>query len=225
VSFDTGSRSRLTPQMAARFTGETLFDRVARTICHASCLPRKELYEAWEVARRTRRKFRGGRVWDLAAGHGLLAHLMILLDDTSEIAFAVDPDLPASAGKITEAMAREWPRLAGRVQYLRAPISDARVAAADLVVSAHACGALSDEVLAKAMGVTARVALLPCCHDKKTCDAGGVEGWMDIALAVDVTRAARLRASGYKVMTQTIPAEITPKNRLLLAEPFRTAAR
>jgi hypothetical protein len=36
---------------------------------------------------------------------------------------------------------------------------------------------------------------------------------------MDATRAARLRAHGYRVYTQTIPADITPKNRLLLAEP------
>jgi hypothetical protein len=30
---------------------------------------------------------------------------------------------------------------------------------------------------------------------------------------------ARLRAQGYRVFTQQIPAAITPKNRLLLAEP------
>ena len=35
---------------------------------------------------------------------------------------------------------------------------------------------------------------------------------------MDVTRATRLQAAGYRVVAQLIPAEITPKNRLLLAE-------
>jgi hypothetical protein len=34
-----------------------------------------------------------------------------------------------------------------------------------------------------------------------------------------MTRAARLRDSGYVVYTQLIPQTITPKNRLLMAEP------
>ena len=68
--FDLSSRSRLTRRDLPRFTGETLFDRVARVVCEAECLPRKELYEAWEVARRVRRRMRGGRVVDLACGHG-----------------------------------------------------------------------------------------------------------------------------------------------------------
>jgi hypothetical protein len=36
---------------------------------------------------------------------------------------------------------------------------------------------------------------------------------------MDATRVARLRAKGYRVFTQVIPGDITPKNRLLLAEP------
>ena len=83
VAFSRSSAGRLTARDLGRFPAETLLDRVGRAVCHAGCLPRKELYEAWETARRVRRLFRGGRVVDLAAGHGLLAHLMLILDDTS----------------------------------------------------------------------------------------------------------------------------------------------
>jgi hypothetical protein len=38
-------------------------------------------------------------------------------------------------------------------------------------------------------------------------------------LAVDVVRAQRMRAHGYRVWTQMIPVGITPKNRLLLGAP------
>jgi hypothetical protein len=93
----------------------------------------------------------------------------------------------------------------------------------DLIVSVHACGALTDAVLDRAIAARARVAVLPCCHDARACDTGGLEGWMDAALAIDATRAARLAAAGYRVRTQTIPSEISPKNRLLLGEPVRSA--
>jgi hypothetical protein len=65
--------------------------------------------------------------------------------------------------------------------------------------------------------------LLPCCHDKETCDTGSLTGWMDVALAIDATRVGRLRSLGYEVWTQTIPDAITPKNRLILAAPLRTS--
>jgi hypothetical protein len=39
------------------------------------------------------------------------------------------------------------------------------------------------------------------------------------ALAIDIGRATRLQQQGYHTWAQAIPAEITPKNRLLLGEP------
>lgn len=219
MSFSPQSRVKLTPRAARHFPGETLFERVARVVCEAECLPRKELYESWEVARRARRRFRGGRVVDLACGHGLVAHLMLLLDDTSETALAVDARVPPSAGKLADVMVRAWPRLAGRVAVEQRPIADVALGPGDVVVSTHACGALTDVVLARAVEASARVAVMPCCHEKATCDRGGLDGWMDAALAIDATRVARLRALGYAVHTQQIPSAITPKNRLLLAAP------
>ncbi len=217
--FDPGSRSRLGPRDLPRFPAETLFDRVGRAVCEADCLPRKELYEAWEVARRARRRYRGGRVLDLACGHGLLAHLLLLLDDGSPDALAVDVRLPPSAAKIRDVLAARWPRLAGRVELRAARVEDVRASVGDLVVSAHACGALTDRVLDVAIAARARVAVLPCCHDAATSDTGALGGWLEDAMAIDTTRALRLGAQGYVVHTQTIPAAITPKNRLLLGAP------
>ena len=216
---DKSSRNRLNHRHLHLFPEETLFDRIARCVCRADCLPRKELYEAWEMARRIRRRFRGGRVVDLACGHGLLAHILLVLDNSSPEALAVDVSLPDSASILTEALQHDWPRLAGRVRLVTESIEGFALTSGDLVVSAHACGTLTDLVIERAIAVGCRVAVLPCCHDLNTSDSGGLLGWMDGPLAVDATRVAGLRAAGYRVYTQTIPAEITPKNRLLLAEP------
>src|SRR6187401_693668 len=109
MAFSLSSRGRLTDYDLGRFPGDTLFDRLARAVCHAGCLPRKELYEAWEVARRARRRFRGGRVVDLGAGHGLLAQVMLILDDSSPLALAVDKTVTPSSGRLHEALAAAWP--------------------------------------------------------------------------------------------------------------------
>jgi hypothetical protein len=217
--FDPSSRRPLTRRDLPRFPSTTLFDGVGRVVCEAECLPRRELYEAWEVARRVRRRFRGGRVVDLACGHGLVAWLMLLLDDTSPSALAIDTRLPPSAGPLGEAMTRGWPRLAGRVTLQQRSMGDVSIDAGDVVVATHACGALTDRVIDSALAVRAKIALLPCCHDEETCDAGGLRGWLDLETAVDATRAARLRAADYDVHTQTIPRAITAKNRLLLGAP------
>ena len=220
MTYNPSSRSRLGPRDLPRFPGDTLFHRVARVLCHEGCLPRKELFEAWEMARRTRRRFRGGRVVDLACGHALVAQLMLLLDDSSPSAVAVDVRLPDSASRVAAALSHEWPRLAGRVFFVAASIAEVEVQAGDVVVSAHACGPLTDQVLEKAIAARARVAVLPCCHSTGKCDPGGLEGWMDPSLAIDATRVARLRAQGFTVHTQRIPETITPKNRLLLGAPL-----
>lgn len=219
VAFSPSSRGRLTDRDLNRFPGETLFDRVARAVCHAGCLPRKELYEAWEVARRARRIFRGGRVVDLAAGHGLLAQLMLILDDSSPKALAIDKTLPSSTLRLRDALAEAWPRLTGRVSFVEGALESVDIQPGDVVVSSHACGALTDLVLDRAAEARARVAVLPCCHDRAVNDAGPLTGWVDAALAIDIRRAQRLEQRGYDVRTQAIPAEITPKNRLLMGAP------
>ncbi len=219
MAFSPSSKGRLTVRDLERFPGTSLFDRLGRAVCRAGCLPRKELYEAWEMARRVRRLFRGGRIVDLAAGHGLLAHVLLVLDNSSPQAISVDATLPPSSGRLHQALVDAWPRLAGRVVFHEGPLESVALSKDDLVVSAHACGALADLVLDRAASVRARVAVLPCCHDLAINDAGPLSGWVDGPLAVDVMRAVRLEQRGYRVRTQKISAEITPKNRLLLGEP------
>jgi hypothetical protein len=221
MTFAPGARGRLTSYDLARFAGSTLFDRIGRVVCGVGRVSRKELYETWEVARRVRRWCRGGRVMDVAGGHGLLAHLMLLLDDSSPEAVVVDPATPPSSVTLQAAFAAEWPRLRERISYLAQDVGHVAFGAADVVVSSHACGSLTDRVLDVAIDASATVAVLPCCHEIATCDAGPLTGWVDGALAIDVVRAMRLVSHGYHVRTQTIPRAITPKNRLLIGVPSR----
>jgi hypothetical protein len=174
------------------------------------------------MAKRIRRLFRGGRVVDLGAGHGLLAQVMMLLDDSSPSAIVVDRSLPPSSGKLHDVLVEAWPRLAGRVEFVVRGMDDpdVEIFSTDVVVSSHACGGLTDVVLERALVARARVAVLPCCHDLAVCDRGELDGWLDGPLAVDVMRAVRLRKQGYQIWTRSIPADITPKNRLLLGAPL-----
>ncbi len=207
------------PRHADLFPDDNLFHKIARTVCRAGVLPRKELYEAWETARRVRRRFRGGRIVDLACGHGLLAHIMILLDNSSSHALAVDTQIPNSAAQLSRVLVEEWPKLEGRVQYQSKDLADVDLLSTDIVVSAHACGSLTDTIIDRALAAHARVAVLPCCHDLKTCSDGGLSGWMDAGLAVDAVRALKLSSVGYEIHTAKIPDSITPKNRLLMGTP------
>ena len=220
MSFSLSSRGRLTDHDLDRFPGDILFHRLAREVCHAGCLPRKELYEAWETARRVRRLFRGGRVIDLGAGHGLLAHAMLLLDGSSPDALVVDKALPPSSARLHDVLVAAWPQLSDRITFMSAGLEDVDIRPSDIVVSIHGCGSLTDLVLERAAVARARVAVLPCCHDLDACDSGELAGWVNGPLAVDVVRALRLKQRGYRIWTQSIPAVVTPKNRLLLGAPL-----
>ena len=177
------------------------------------------------MARRVRRVFRGGRIVDLAAGHGLLGHILLILDNSSPHALIVEPTRPPSSARLHDVLVDEWPRLARRIVFDDGPLESVALSEDDLVVSAHACGALADLVLERASAARAPVAVLPCCHDLTINDAGSLTGWVDGPLAVDVMRAMRLEQQGYRVRTQMIPPEITPKNRLLLGEPHCRVVR
>lgn len=217
--FDPASKARLTHHDLGRFPDGTLFHRIARLVCGAGCLPRKELYEAWEVARRVRRRFRGSRVIDLCAGHGLLGQILLLLDPSSSGALLVDRRLPSSSAMLHRALVSGWPDLHHRVTFCEASMHEVVPEQGDILVSVHACGRLTDQVIGMALASRARLAVLPCCHDLDTADTGALGGWLDGPLAVDVVRATTLRSAGWQVWTQTIPAVITPHHRLLMAAP------
>lgn len=177
------------------------------------------------MGRRVRRRFRGGRVIELGGGHGLLAQIMILLDDSSPTALVVDTALPASSARLHQVLVEAWPRLSGRIAFVAGALKTVELLDTDVVVSCHACGTLTDVVLARAAAARARVAVLPCCHDLEVGEAGGLSGWVDGPVAIDIMRARQLSARGYRIWTQTIPGDITPKNRLLLGAPARQSTR
>jgi len=212
-----GSRNKLTPSHARLYPGDSDLDVLGRAVCALGCLPRKEIHEAWEMASRVRTHFRGGRVVDLCCGFGLLAQVLLLLDDTFTEAVAVDVKLPPNHGKVHDAVAGAFPHIAGRVRFVQAPLKSIDIDSSDLVVSAHACGSLTDDVLARAAEAGARVAVLPCCHEYRY--RTDLAGHPDPALVIDLERALRLRALGHEVWTLNIPAAVSPKNRLLLGAP------
>lgn len=101
----------------------------------------------------------------IRGGHGLLAHIMLILDDSSKTAIAVDKKIPLNAKKMSNALITSWPRLKNRVIYQEMPVQEIAILPDDIVVSAHACGSLTDLIIDKAFEQHARVAVLPCCHD------------------------------------------------------------
>lgn len=218
-NLDRSSHNILNRFTSRRIEGSALVDKLARAVCEAECLPRKEFFESWEAARRIRRVLSGGRIVELAAGHGLLSAMLLLLDGSSPSAVCIDRAKPASHDRVMAALQKAWPRLEGVITYEQRDLETTTLQEGDIIVSVHACGQLTDRVLDLAISARSPVAVLPCCQDLVRCDTGSLTGWIDGPLAVDVTRALRLRDAGYEVVTKTIPDDITPKNRLLIGRP------
>lgn len=216
-----GSRNKLSPSHARHYPGDGLLDTLGRAICAVDCLPRKELHEAWEMATRIRTWLASTptrRVVDLCAGYGLLAQVLLLLDaDERSTALAVDVRLPKNHVLVHDAVLATFPGLAGRMTFERARLEDVALDIGDVIVSAHACGALSDAVLSRAAAARARVALLPCCHLTRW--RPDLADHADPAARIDEERATWLAERDYDVTLDTIPANVSAKNRLLLGRP------
>lgn len=223
-----GSRNRMTSHALELFPDPTLEHAFARAICSASVLPRKEWFETIAVVRRIQRKDAllddaVERIVDVGAGHGLLGLFLGLVDKHKRPVLLVEPNPPQSRAKLLAAIGREFPALISRVSERHERIDAGLIGARDLVVSSHGCGELSDTIIDAAISKRARVVVLPCCQSRKSHAAAVLAAFMDPALALDAARALRLDASGYKVWTACIDAEITPKNRLIMAVPAHGA--
>ena len=72
-------------------------------------------------------------------------------------------------------------------------------------------------MLSRAAAVGACVALLPCCHLTRW--RPDLVDRADPAARIDEERATWLVERGYDVIVDTIPANVSAKNRLLLGRP------
>ncbi len=242
------SRRKLKPGDAVRFANAepALFRELAKVVCATGMLPHKELHECWQMAIAVHKAFPDTlRIADLAAGHGLLAWILVLLarseeDPVLRTAVAVDIQRPKSADALASAIAHRWPSLLGSVHYVEGSI-DAVIAgdeASTLLVAVHACGSLSDRVLLAAMASHNPVAIMPCCHSlrKQTqtlaslaqaaaLPSESIENVSSNALtrgqpaSIDQFRIDALQALGYQIREDFIQREITAYNRIIMGRP------
>lgn len=239
------SRRKLKPRDAARFAHETplLFAELAAVVCDTGMLPEKELHECWQMAQVVHRTFPDSlRIADIAAGHGLLAWILVLLARKSEApqartAVAVDITRPKSAESLALSLLKKWPELSGSVHYVEGSVEAVLSDKTTLFVAAHACGSLSDHVLLAALRSRSPLAIMPCCHSLRKQQqsllslaqlsglASGVPGPSPAnapegpSTAIDHFRKAVLASLDYDVQEAMIQPEITAFHRIILARP------
>ena len=166
-------------------------------------------------------------------------------------AVCIDKRMPPSAEKIAAVMMDEYPHLESRWDFVEGTLRDITLAPSSpgpspstkgttLLCGVHACGVLTDQIMALGMAGNAPMALVPCCHSQKSLDdlerqeydamarptsssSGGhsnSDSSTTLARFVDTKRIQRLAGkAGFQVERRQIPNEFTPQNTVLLASP------
>ena len=113
-----------------------------------------------------------------------------------------------------------------------------------LIIGVHCCGTLSDTILDLAISSKSALALVPCCHTrkslskeyihnpkkfddllaknaKKNMEIGNGKEILPTTLTdyIDKNRIKKLINAGFEVKEEQIPSVITPKNRIIVATP------
>lgn len=217
-----GLRQRYLGPSRELFPDDTLPDRLGRALVERRAIPLKEILESFEFFARVRRRVRRPVMVDLCAGHGLTGLLHAFFERSVERVTLVDERRPESFAAVWDAVTEVGPWVREKAEYVEHPLD--RVEAERLVpegaglVMVHGCGHLTDAGLGVGIAALSPIAVMPCCYrTAPPLKLRGLRRALGKALATDVARTYRLSAAGYHVDWTTIPAAITPMNRVLVA--------
>ena len=204
------------------FNSDTLQDKFLRALAEDNVLPIKEILECFEFFSRVRKSIKRACVLDLCSGHGLLGILFAMFERRVEKVVLVDIRIPPSHHKLLNCAISVAPWVANkidvRIEKIHAHADWAQHDSS--VVSTHACGTLTDTCLEIALACGGPLAVLPCCYPRKACKAPlALQQAYGIKDAHDIDRTYRLEKADYRVRWASIPAQITPMNRIMIGTP------
>jgi len=213
------SRQKLQPEFANEyFDSDSLQDKFLTAIAAERLLPVKEVLETFEFFARIRKTVRSPVVADLCCGHGLLGILFALFERKVQRVILIDRNEPLSRQKLIAVAGEVAPWIVDKIDNRESKIttSDDWIKPSVAVVSAHACGVLSDLCIDVAIKSGGPIGILPCCYPRSACVAPlSLQMHFGIESAFDIDRTYRLEAAGYRVRWGSIPSSITPMNRLI----------
>lgn len=222
------SSHRLDASGLSFFQGDTLPDRLARSLAEAGAIRLKELLESFEFFERTRRALRAPDLADLCCGHGLVGLLFAAFERGVERVHLVDKRRPKLYDPVYAAVARVAPWVQAKVVYHECKLRELNriLPAGTALAGVHACGIRTDYCIEAALALGGNLAVMPCCYTPKASSAPmALNQGLGLELATDVARTYRLEAAGYQTAWSAIPAEITPMNRIITATRRAPAAQ
>ena len=202
------------------FNSDSLQDTLIRAIAGQRVLSIKEIIETFEFFARVRKTIKAACVADLCCGHGLLGLLFAIFERKVNRVILLDKFEPDNRAKLIAATSAVAPWIVDKVESQQTKIESAQTLLPQgcSIISAHACGVLSDRCIDIAIEKESQLAILPCCYPKSACDAPlAIRTAFGLSAAYDIDRTYRLEAAGYLVRWMEIPKLITPMNRILVA--------
>ena len=202
------------------FQSDSLQDKFLREISATGVLSIKEVLETFELFARIRKSTKSQVMADLCCGHGLLGILFAMFERKVERVTLVDKAENQNRIRLLEIANQVAPWVLSKIESQNSKIElDAEWASPGCaIVSAHACGVLSDLCIEMAIATGGTIAILPCCYPRGKCEAPlALQTEFGLEAAFDIDRTYRLEAAGYQVRWAEIPRAITPMNRLLYA--------
>jgi len=161
----------------------------------------------------------------MCCGHGFTGMLFAACSPSLNVHVKLyDRTCPPSHDVIRKAMERVCPHLEDRVEYRICDLKDetslSLSPSPSMVVAVHACGSLTDSVLSYATSISAAsIAVMPCCYTGTNPQAPyGLKRIFGSSWSSDIARSYLLSSHGYHTDFSSIPACITPMNRIIVAE-------
>lgn len=185
------------------------------------------------IAKQTDQKIEDGdeiaqvEVFDFCCGHGLTAMLFTACNpprkDRIVTTHLVDIKQPPSHQVLRDLITEVCPWVDDLVTFHESDIDSfipPTSGKIPITIATHACGSLTDKILEAAVkNSSSFMALMPCCYTGT--DNGmpyGIKRAMGVAWTADIKRVLELESHGYHTDFSTIPKEITPLNRIIIAE-------
>ena len=207
------------------FQTDSLQDTFLREIASTKLLSIKEVLESFEFFSRIRKSTKTQLMADLCCGHGLLGILFAMFERTVDRVLLVDKSANPNRSKLLAIAEQVAPWVGQKIENHVSTIETNAdwIVPGCAIVSAHACGVLSDLCIDIAIETGGPIAILPCCYPRSKCPAPlALQTRFGPETAFDIDRTYRLEAAGFQVRWAEIPPVITPMNRILYARRTRS---
>ena len=215
-------RKRLDSTAVERLDKKGRIHRVLDSLAKERSLKFKEVLESFEIYACIRKRVKRDKIADICCGHGLTGLLFAIFSEHVQEVLLWDHQQSNSAKTVYKLLVSEFPEIESKVSWrVSALDSPPKELKSDFaLVAVHACGKLTDQCLDLALTGGNAIVVVPCCYTGtgKT-EPYALKKSLGVSLSTDIGRTYRLENEDYRVEWDSIPPQITPMNRVILAHP------